>query len=640
MPSYAFGTFAYGTASYGSTALVDPSDPTTFPDLLSVGQVYEVGINGVGYMLADSPEDSQPGYRRTRVPLDPPRLVTQDTSFNDSFERYFHTAYSDFTLGAGQQFLERDNSSTSRYYDSDGVNPFRAGEVSLLHATALEIGSAFATPRSVVVNDVVYVQTGARLFRSDTSPGVAGPFFSVAAATTIESLATDGQRWYAAAGAQGIFRGTTADPGAAWSAVQGRVLGYAANRVCTAYRGAGSATANVFSTLNDAGAEEVRLGRITLPTGWTITGFTGGSGQVWFGAYSGNAGIVYRWSAGSTSSPAVAMELPFGQVPRSVFWYQGNVYVRADSVGGPAQGFIYRCTVDTSGNLTPFLVTDTLATVGSEPVFAGDSTRVYFSWPAMDGTTSGIGAIDITSGGYTKWFKSTTGGGSVRSVVVWQGRVGFTVDSVGLLLEQSTYLRSGTLTTSVSDRASSLDKRYDSVTLGCKKLLSGESIATALSFDNGVTFTDYPALTVNLSDTTRQSGPVNELAANIAMKFTLAGTGTTTPTLTLAQARQHVAGLGDTLWQLAVNCADDLTGLNDRPLPENTAGAGSRRARTMEGYLQMRVKFQDVDYPVTTTSEIVEVTAVDIRSTAVYDRRLGRNSLAQVAYVTLRKGAV
>ena len=46
---------------------VDIDDVFDYDDLESVGNIYQVGINGVGYMLADSPQE--PAYRKQVVPL-------------------------------------------------------------------------------------------------------------------------------------------------------------------------------------------------------------------------------------------------------------------------------------------------------------------------------------------------------------------------------------------------------------------------------------------------------------------------------------------------------------------------------------------------------------------------------------------
>jgi hypothetical protein len=615
----------------------DFSSAVNYPDLDSVGRVYEVGINGVGYMLADDPQDPDRRYRRVTQPLEAQRFYSSVEAFNETIIHYHFVGWDDWTAGAGQTWYQRDNSSNSRYLDSDGVNPFEPFQLTLLPATAVAAATAYATPRAVVVGSVLYMQTGDKQLTAFATPGGAGTAFTIAAATTITDLTTDGQYWYAAAGAQGVFRGSTAaDPGAAWSTVAATVISFAGGRVCAAYASSGSAP-NRFTTLNDAGAEEVAGGRLTAQPGATLTKAVGGSGHAWFGAYSGNAGVVYRWNLG-TDTPAVALEVPPGEVPKALAWDQGNVMVRTDSVGGTAKGRVYRCVVDATGSLSSFLVFDTIATPGSEPAFAANSRFVFCSWPSMDGTHSGVGALDLSTGGYTKWLKAAAGG-SVRSIVMWQGKLGFVVDGVGLCYEQGTYVTSGWLTTSIADHKSNLTKVYDEVAIWCKPLVTGESVALDYTLNASSTYAAFTAATLDTPGLTRKTTALDKQGVSIGLRITLNGPGTSTPAVSLSQVRSHLIGIADTLVQLPVNCADEISGLNNRPLPENGKGKGAQRARALEGLIQTRVRFQDIDWATTKTSEVWDCVNVEVPSTAAHDRSTGKNRLLQVAIVTLRKRA-
>jgi hypothetical protein len=634
----AVGIFPIGTEPLGG--FVGFSDPSAVVDHPAVGTAYEVAINGVGLMLADTPEG--PSYERSRAVITPPRLVTEDTPFNDAFERYFHTAQSDWSEGAGQLHLDRPTSSPIRYYASEGVDPFEPGQVTLLHSTSTVVSSTHDNQATVVAGTNIYVLTGANQITYRTTGGT-NTAFTVAGATTIEDLASDGQRWYAAAGSAGIFRGTTADPGTAWSSITANAIWYAGNRVCVAYKGAGSSTPNVFSTLTDTGTEEVTSGRLILSTGWTITEGSGGNGYVFFGAFSGDQGVIYRWAVGTSDTPSVAMELPKGLIPREVFWYQGQVMVRAERPlqSGGSQGVIFRCPVADDGTLTPFAV----ATIGKDDTtvnhglgsFAATDRFVLFSWQQLDGTLSGVGAIDLQAGGWAKWLRAPTGGGRVRSLVVWQGRLAFSVDGTGLVYEQTTFVTSGWIQSSVSDRASSLDKWYDSVTIACQALGATESLQVSLSFDAGTSFQAYPAL--DLVGHTRKTIEVRRMATSVAYKVLLNGDGTTTPALHLVQVRQHAVGIADTIIRLPIDCGDNLSGINGTPLKENGPGAGARRAAWLESLVAQQVKYQDVDYAQTKKSEVLEVVAAQRTSLGVFDRHVGRQALRQVMLLTLRKGA-
>lgn len=625
-----------------STDLSDPA--AIYTANTKVGSIYEIGLNGTGFMLWDRDMDEpELVYRRQTVPLDPQRLATTESPFSDAIERYSFFAYSDYRTGAGQRLLDREESIGNRYYSSDGVNPFEPGELVLGHSTTL-VTNTYANVRSVVVGTRRFVQTAAAVLTYYDTPGAAATgTVTLPGAPTIESLATDGQYWYAACGTAGIFRGATSAPGASWSAIAGREIGWAGDRLCVALRAGTSTTANRFTTLAEDGTEEVASGRLTLDEGFTITNFTGGSGFVFFGAYAGSSGVVYRWNL-TTDAPSAALELLHGSAPRQVFWYQGQVLVRTErrSTSSSASATIYRCPVDDNGKLTPFFVLTMSGDGDHGPgVFAADDKKVFFTWNSeTSGGYDGIGALDITTGGYSRWLRAGSRSGSPvnRAITIWQGRVCISLDGIGSYVENLTgYETSGVLTTSLSDKASSLDKIFDFVTLVVKPLGSGESVLVEYTTDGGNSYVTLGTLTS--AGATRVTYTLAKKGASIGLRLTLGGAGTSTPTVQLAQVRLHPHGLADTVVQLPVNCGNHVSGLNGSPLPENGPTAGSTRARTLEGLVQSRVLFQDIDYPITQTAEVFEVVSVDVRSYQLYDRALGRNAIHMVAVMILRKAA-
>lgn len=610
--------------------------------LATVGRIYEVAINGAGYMLYDghAGEDQDLRYIRETVPLDAERLSTTETPFSENVQRYSFKAWSDWRGGSGQRFQDRESSLANAFKDSSGIDPFsNDNELTLLTSTSRELATAYTAVRLAVVGDVLYAQTGAKQFTYVSTPGGAETAFSVAAATTIVDVDTDGQSWYAAAGTAGIFKGTTADPGAKWDTLTAgtdvRVVSWAGQRVCAAYLGAASSTPNVFTTFTSAGAEEVASGRLILPVGWTITSITDGNGYVFFSAHSGNVGVIYAWQVGSSSAPFVALRMSPGHLPRSVRWYQGNVMVWATD---DTRMVAYRCVPADTGQLTPTFAFELTGYSGGYAVggWVGDEALVF--WPRHDAAAAGLGAFNLETGGYCNWIASTVAG-VVRSVARWQGRLVFGVDGDGVWSENpSAYVTSGWVTTSVTDSASSLDKIYDSLNLVVEPLLTNESVDVAYALDgSGVTYTAWAAATITGAGLKRKTTELGVKAPSVTWKFTLNGPGTSRPKLYVAQMRFHAHGLADTIVQLPIDCGDNVADLRGVPLAENGPGAGAARARTLEQLTQARVVFQDRDYPVTATTETWEVVRVQVRSTAIWDRKAARNMLRDVAVVTMRK---
>lgn len=618
----------------------DLFDPSSYPDLGSVGTVYEVAINSVGYMLYDGHEGENFERRRAIVPLDPPRLATSETPFSEAIERYTFVGFSDFRLGAGQFRLDRPDSDGARYHDSDGVNPFEDG-LTLLPSTSQQISTSYAAARSVAAGGNLYVQDGAKAFKYTTTPGGGSTSFSIAAAGTVVSLTSDGRYWYAADGAD-IYRGTTADPTSAWSAVDAQLVEWAGQRVCAAYPSSGS-TPNVFTTLNDSGLEEVAGGRLVLPVGFTINSITGGQGFVWFSAYAGSeAGVVYAWRVGS-DAPTVALQLPNGQVPRSVFFYQDQVMVRAESTvgSGDTKALIYRCVVGSDGALTPFLVAEINGTSTDDgPGAFGASGRfVFFSWSDMDGDgADGIGCIDLSTGGYCRWLKGPVGSSAtVRSIVFWKNRTVFTVDGQGAYIESLTaFVEEGWLETSISDLASGVEKVFDTVRLWAKPLVADSSIEIDYTIDEGASYVNLATGTISSAGQRAVSAVLAKKASSIGLRVTLAGPGTSTPTVIAFQAQLHPVGKSDVVLQLPIDCGDTVSDLRGRDLDENGHGAGANRVRVLEELAQTRVKVQDIDWKVTGVSEVFEVVQVESTSRNLRNPRSGTALPRSVTVLTLR----
>lgn len=633
--------------AFASTAWqTDIGSSVGFTALPSVGTVYEIGINGLGYMLADDPTNQQTAYQRVTTNLDPTRFATSSTPFSESIQHYLIAGSGDFKSGSGQKWRDRDASTVDAYFDSQDVNPFVAGQLTLLNSTAQEISSAYANLRLAVASGNLYVQTGDKQLTFRTTPGGSSTSFNVAAATVISDLATDGSQWYAAAGAAGIFRGTTSDPGAAWSAITATTADWAGGRLCAALVASGT-TANRFTTLNDAGAEEVASGRLTLPVGWTITGFTGGSGHVWFGSYAGDTGIVYAWDL-TAAAPFAVFEMPKGEIPMAVKYYLGDVIILAKQIVSNtlSRMTVYRCVAAANGTLTPTLVTTVGEPIptqdfGAAPAISAEGRFVLFSWPFLaSATSSGVGAIDLSTGGYAKWYRSTSAGGQVASIDVWQGRTVFVIRGSGVWLRSDmSYVASGWLETSLADGNSSLGKIVDQVTVMTQPLGASQSIDISTTIDGGNSYVAQPSASLSGAGAKTKTTDLDLRSYNAGLKVTLNGPTSSTPTLHVVQIRYHPQGLADTTVQCTINCGDWLKGLNGADLEENGDGAGARRARTIEGLMQTVVLFQDRDWHLIGLSENYEVIQVLVEGVAVNDRNMPGNQLGQRATIQLRKRA-
>lgn len=621
---------------------VDEADVNDIPDAPTVGNVHEVGINGVGYMLADNPERP----RRLQVgTLSPPRFATGETPFSEAIERYTMVGQSDWTGGAGQRLADRADSSPTRFWTSEGINPFDEGALSLLPETTAQIADTYATPRAVVASGQLYAQTAAlELTRLATVGGTPATPIDFTTPGAISALASDGLYWYASCADEKIYRGTTA-LGAAWCDLAAQassppsVVEWCSDRLAVVYANASSQT--VLSTLSDVGAEKVAGGRFKF-TNATISAVTAGDGYLWFAVNRQDRSDVYAWQLGSADSRFVALTLPAGQSVTALGFYLGNVMVRAAEVvdATTTRAIIYRC-IPQSGALTPERVMDIeeLGVDHSAGDFTGDDRFVFWSWKAMaDDGRSGVGCLDLSTGGWTRWLYAPvdTATGVVQSLFNWNGKVGFSVGGYGTSLEGTDPLTTGYMESSVRDLASGLTKVLTDLRVTLGALPVDGSLTAAVSVDGGGSYTTLG--TVNAAGLRSGAWEIAREAPSVAIKLTL-GAVATSPEIRTTQVRLHPLSVVDEILVLPINCEDELRGVNGRDLSE--ARPSLNRAAVLEALVGTRVKVQDVDWPVTGTSSIWEMVSADTTSVGVSDRRVGhRTEAAAVCVVTLRRARI
>jgi hypothetical protein len=615
---------------------VDLADVSDFPDEPLVGSVYEIAINGMGFMLADSP-DPQRRYRRLTGVLDPPRFTTGDTPFSQAIERYTIIGATDWSGGAGQDTAHREDSDSTRYLESEGVNPFEDG-LRLLPATELEETETYASGELVVTDDGVFYLDDTNDLKNIVSPGDAPTAFSIAAAGTISSLASDGVRWYAADGAA-IFRGASAaDPGAAWSTINAVLVSWALDRLVAVYVNGSSRTA--LTTLAEDGTEEVADGRFTFPSDTSIPAITAGDGFLWFATNRGVESHIRAWQLGSADEDFVALSLPAGQYVLGLGFYLGNLFLRAGELlaDGTTRVIIYRC-IPSEGRLTPQRVLD-IDDAGTEPGgFTGSDRFVLFSWSEMaDDGRSGIGCIDLSTGGWSRWLYAPvdTATGATGSIVLWEGRTAFMVSGYGLVVETTDPLTTGYLRTSHADLGSGLSKVVDDITVTFEPLPTGGEVS--IDYDIGVTGYVSAGADAAVAGLKTSTWEIAQQGASIGAKITLTATDTT-PVVQTLQKRVHPLSLADQVLTLPVNCGDQLTDVKGAPLPGSGPGKGMNRVRVLESLQSTRVRLQDVDWPFTGTATIWEVVGVEADVVGVYDRKLNHRVNSGVAVLTLRRGA-
>ncbi|MBA3403981.1 MAG: hypothetical protein H0U13_04710, partial [Gemmatimonadaceae bacterium] len=550
-------------------------------------------------MLADHPEQ-QYRYQRQTVQLNPERLATGNTPFSESIERYTFIPHDNWTGGAGQLYLDRPESDPSRYYYSEWINPFELGELTCLpipeqHVATTYVNGTVSCQSAVVAGSAVYVQTGnSQLTHQATNVG-AETAFSTGLAGTIRDLATDGTYWYATDGATIRRNNAAANPAADWSPADVTEIEWVGDRLAGIDNVAASPE---FVDFSSAGVETVRF---TFP-GATLRGICGGDGYVWWGVNRGDTGVINTWQLDAVAGSTIALTLPAGETVDNLFFYLGNVFLtsRTDDL----RIKLYRC-VPSEGRLTPQFIVETEAFGQNYPVqFAGLDRFVAFSWGSMHRSPeSGIGVIDLESGGYARWQGAAGANGlfgwPVSAVVKWQGDFGFVVSTAtgtvgGFYGSDATpVLNPGFLETSVSDLATNVTKILDSVSLTTKPL--NGTVQMFYSKDTNGSFVSLGTLSGAAATSASLSAAVS--GSSFGFKMLMTPTGSVGPTVKLLSAKSHTLGLVDQVVVIPVDCTDERSGLNGMLTPDSRRGRGREIARTVESLCGSNVYFQDVDWP-------------------------------------------
>jgi len=184
-------------------------------------------------------------------------------------------------------------------------------------------------------------------------------------------------------------------------------------------------------------------------TNFRWVGFAAGQNHIYCAGYSGNKSLIYKTQIKADGTaldiPTIAAELPLGEIVTTIDGYLGFVLI------GLTTGWRF-CSTDGDGNL---VVGPLVRTGTSTTAFAGIGPYVYFGWSNYDGTSTGIGRMNVSDQVATNQpaYASdlmATGQGTVLDIHEYQGTPVFTVSGLGAYRQHATNLvSSGTLDSGV-----------------------------------------------------------------------------------------------------------------------------------------------------------------------------------------------
>jgi hypothetical protein len=164
------------------------------------------------------------------------------------------------------------------------------------------------------------------------------------------------------------------------------------------------------------------------------------------GGYTGTTSLIYRTQIEADGTalqdPVQAGALPIGEKITAMFGYLGFILI------GTNKG-VRVATSDANGDL---VIGPTLETTAEVECFTGDGRFIWYGWTNFDGTSSGLGRLDLSElvGQNEPAYASdlmTDDTGAVRSVVNWAGGRLFSVSGAGLYYESGDLVSSGYLET-------------------------------------------------------------------------------------------------------------------------------------------------------------------------------------------------
>lgn len=362
--------------------------------------------------------------------------VTSEASLNP--EDFPRRGIESWHKGAGQVFFDRPDSDPSRFRSSKGVYVWERWELSPLPTTSSQTSSAATNLAVETAGAYLYEVDDQQVYWRSTIGGArtSAVIHNGEAAQSVKSIASDGYYLYAALGSNGIHRTVAgASTASHFSDLSCTLIGYEKGRLMAAN---GAAIYNVTA----AGAAPSAL--YTHPnTDFAWVGFASGLGVLYAAGFSGDKSLVYRTAVLADGTalaiPVIAGQLPDGEIIRSIKGYLNFVLLGTD------QGVRFAIP-DDAGNLTVGALIDLGVSVRC---FEGQDRFVWFGWTNYDGTSTGLGRLDLSElNGSAPAYASdlmVTGQGTVLSVCTFADKRVFAVSGLGIYAEATTPVASATI---------------------------------------------------------------------------------------------------------------------------------------------------------------------------------------------------
>lgn len=417
-------------------------------------ELLPVELDGVSY-LVDTTQ-----YARTTVPA----LREQRDNSKEPGENTLDTtgawvrSQTDWSLGAGQEHFDLDDSDRRRFKSSSGVNPWTKGELSLLPITEEKLNQTGTNLKVHRIGTYLYMAYGSVLAwvstptaASYTISGSNSIDFSTSSPSrsgNITDFHSDGTYIYVAFGnsdkiARCAINSTTVDTWPTSGTQKADIIEVAAGRLI----GATAADANIFE-LNANGQKfsgSLDYTPQLAQTHWRS--ITGGPSGIYAAANTNDTGTVYHIdvdpSDGTLLTPVISGQMPHGESINEILTY-GEILVIATTAG------FRTALIDTqSGAVTIGPVIDD----GGE-AFSLEADNRFIWWGTGSGQLYRADLTKFTSTlvpAFASDLVSTGGTGNVNSIARVSGKTYFAATGDGAYGESGTGVKVATGTMTVGE---------------------------------------------------------------------------------------------------------------------------------------------------------------------------------------------
>jgi hypothetical protein len=359
-----------------------------------VPDIFPIAINGRPYLVDEKSGQFSRGFEpRVRDSVD------QSTSPGEAAinpQGLWRRGETSWHYGAGQKYADTAEAQDYRFSSSKGVNPWVKGQATLLNAVKESLNSSNTNLLIATTDTRVYVVDGQTL-KYTTDPFASSPTWTsvttgLPSGLTPRDMASDGTNIYltyaGTSSSYGLWKYTAAN--VASNVAYGHQLYYVdfvkGNLMVSGDAADGYATDLYYNPSGNIGGDDYAHPIAT----WNWIGFAAGQNAIYAAGYAGTRGAIYKitiTAAGVLDQPVVALELPSGEIPLTVFGYLGGVLI------GTNKGVRY-ATPDSAANLTAGAL---IPTSGNVVSFTAEDKYVWFSWSNYDGVSSGLGRLDLST---------------------------------------------------------------------------------------------------------------------------------------------------------------------------------------------------------------------------------------------------